>query len=134
MSAGPVSAFDVVGVRGKGYRPEQVDRAMAALTAERDGALAELARLTGRVEELLAEAARLAETVATLPVQDYAELGERAQRILALAEGEAQALEAEAVAAGQALRDEAETAGRAAGDAAREAAEAVRVAVSYTHL
>ncbi|MEV7950061.1 cellulose-binding protein [Streptomyces rubiginosohelvolus] len=128
MSAGPVSAFDVVGVRGKGYRPEQVDRAMAALTAERDGALAEIARLTGRAEELHAEAARLAETVATLPVQDYAELGERAQRILALAGDEAQALEAGAVAAGQALRDEAEAAGRAAGDAAREAADAVRAA------
>ncbi|NED00955.1 cellulose-binding protein, partial [Streptomyces sp. SID6648] len=99
MSAGPVSAFDVVGVRGKGYRPEQVDRAMAALTAERDGALAEIARLTRLGEELHAEAARLAETVAALPVQDYAELGERAQRILALAESEAEALEAEAVAA-----------------------------------
>ncbi|EHM30972.1 hypothetical protein SPW_0657 [Streptomyces sp. W007] len=70
-----MSAYDVVGVRGRGYRPEQVDRATAALTAERDGALDELARLTGRVEELLAESARLAETVATLPVQDYAELG-----------------------------------------------------------
>ncbi|MGW8986894.1 cellulose-binding protein, partial [Streptomyces parvus] len=126
MRAGPVSAFDVVGALGKGYRPEQVDRMVATLTAEGDRALAEVARLTGRVEELLAEAARLTETVATLPVQDYAELGERAQRILALAEDEARELEAGAVAAGQALRDEAEAAGRAAGAAAREAADAVR--------
>lgn len=128
MSAGPVSAYDVVGVRGRGYRPEQVDRATAALIAERDAALDELARLTGRVEELLAESARLAETVATLPVQDYAELGERAQRILALAESEAEALDADAVAAGQALRDAAGAAGRAAGEAAREAAGEVRAA------
>ncbi|MEU7738429.1 hypothetical protein AB0B51_36230, partial [Streptomyces griseus] len=35
---------------------------------------------------------RLLKTVATLPVQDYAELGERAQRILALAVSEAEAL------------------------------------------
>ncbi|WDG30791.1 cellulose-binding protein [Streptomyces sp. CA-278952] len=128
MSAGPGSAYDVVGVRGRGYRPEQVDRVAAALVAERDGALAELTRLTGRVEELLAESARLAEAVATLPVQDYAELGERAQRILALAESEAEALDADAVAAGQALRDAAEAAGRVAGDAAREAAGGVRAA------
>ncbi|CAM5548203.1 Cellulose-binding protein OS=Streptomyces sp. ACT-1 OX=1609288 GN=SACT1_4690 PE=4 SV=1 [Streptomyces griseus subsp. griseus] len=39
MSAGPVSAYDVVGVRGRGYRPDQVDRATAALIAERDAAL-----------------------------------------------------------------------------------------------
>ncbi|MYT81137.1 hypothetical protein YW3DRAFT_04241 [Streptomyces sp. MnatMP-M77] len=128
MSAGPVSAYDVVGVRGRGYRPDQVDRATAALIAERDAALDELGRLTGRVEELLAESARLAETVATLPVQDYAELGERAQRILALAVSEAEALDAGAVAAGQELRDAAEAAGRAAGDATRGAAGEVRAA------
>ncbi|NEA09332.1 cellulose-binding protein, partial [Streptomyces sp. SID10692] len=105
MSAGPVSAYDVVGMRGRGYRPDQVDRATAELTAERDRALAEVARLADRVEELGAETARLMETAAALPVQDYAELGERARRILALAEEEARALQDGAVAAGQALRD-----------------------------
>ncbi|MFD5647742.1 cellulose-binding protein, partial [Streptomyces anulatus] len=69
MSAGPVSAYDVVGVRGRGYRPEQVDRATAALIAERDGALGELARLTGRGEVLLGESARRGETGATRPGQ-----------------------------------------------------------------
>ncbi|MGW4255491.1 hypothetical protein ACWEK7_29020, partial [Streptomyces californicus] len=70
MSAGPVSAYDVVGMRGRGYRPDQVDRATAELTAERDRALAEVARLADRVEELGAETARLVETAAALPVQD----------------------------------------------------------------
>ncbi|MYW27873.1 cellulose-binding protein, partial [Streptomyces sp. SID2119] len=64
MSAGPVSAFDVVGVRGRGYRPEQVDRAVAERSAERDRALAEVVRLERLAQELAAEAARLAETVA----------------------------------------------------------------------
>ncbi|MYR39196.1 cellulose-binding protein, partial [Streptomyces sp. SID4944] len=67
MSAGPVSAFDVVGMRGRGYRQDQVDRAVAERTAERDRALAEVVRLEGLAQELAAEAARLAETVAALP-------------------------------------------------------------------
>ncbi|NEB72336.1 cellulose-binding protein, partial [Streptomyces fulvissimus] len=98
MSAGPVSAFDVVGVRGRGYRPDQVDRAVAARTAERATALAEAERLERLAQELAAEAARLAETVAGLPEQDYAELGERAQRILGLAREQAESLRADAEA------------------------------------
>lgn len=42
MSGGPVSAHGFVGVRGRGYRPEQVDRMVASLSAERDGALERL--------------------------------------------------------------------------------------------
>ncbi|MFF0336748.1 cellulose-binding protein [Streptomyces fimicarius] len=129
MSAGPVSAsFDVVGVRGRGYRPEQVDRAVAARTAERDSALAKVSRLTALAEELAGEAARLAETAAALPEPDYAELGERAQRILGLAREQAAALRADAETAGQELADTADAEARAAGEAAREAADAVRAA------
>ncbi|NED12280.1 cellulose-binding protein, partial [Streptomyces sp. SID9124] len=84
MSSAPGSAYGFVGVRGRGYRPEQVDRFVAELSAERDAAVAGVARLTARAEELAAESARLAEVVARLAPADYASLGERAQRILAL--------------------------------------------------
>ncbi|MCW8221182.1 cellulose-binding protein, partial [Streptomyces griseolus] len=96
MSGGPVSAFDVVGMRGRGYRPEQVDRTVAALLGERNGALDQMSRLTALVEERSAESARLREVVASLAPQTYASLGERARRILALAEAEAEAVRAAA--------------------------------------
>lgn len=92
MSSAPVSAHGFVGVRGRGYRPEQVDRMVAGLSAERDEAQEQVARLTALAEALIAESARLDEAVAVLAPQDYASLGERAQQILALAEGEAEAL------------------------------------------
>lgn len=128
MSSAPVSAHGFVGVRGRGYRPEQVDRAVADLSAERDGVLRELSRLTGREEELSAEAARLAEAVASLAPQDYASLGERAQGILALAQEEAEALRTAAEEAAQALRTAADAAGRALRDSARADAAAMREA------
>ncbi|MYX73837.1 cellulose-binding protein, partial [Streptomyces sp. SID3915] len=105
MSGGPVSPYGFVGVRGRGYRPEQVDRAVAALSGEREEALERLARLTALAEELTAESARLREVVASLAPQTYVSLGERAQRILALAEEEAEAARAAAAEEAQALRD-----------------------------
>ncbi|MGP3638574.1 hypothetical protein ACTU45_35715, partial [Streptomyces sp. 24-1644] len=104
MSAAPVSAHGFVGVRGRGYRPEQVDRAVAALSAERDAAWERLSRLTDLAGELAAESARLAEAVASLAPQTYASLGERAQQILSLAQSEAEAARAAAQEDGQALR------------------------------
>ncbi|MFB8118841.1 cellulose-binding protein [Streptomyces sp. NPDC055962] len=126
MSGGPVSAHGFVGGRGRGYRPEQVDRAVASLSAERDGALDRLSRLTALAEELAAESARLGEVVASLAPQTYQSLGERAQQILALAEAEAEAAGSAAQDEAQALRDAADAAGREAREAAREAAGAVR--------
>ncbi|MGW1230853.1 cellulose-binding protein, partial [Streptomyces sp. NPDC002530] len=113
MSSAPVSAYGFVGVRGRGYRPEQVERVTAGLTAERDGARERLAELTALAESLVAESARLDEVVAGLEPQDYASLGERAQEILALAEDEAQAVLTAAREEAQALRDAAEAAARA---------------------
>lgn len=92
MSAAPVSAHGFVVMRGRGYRPEQADGTVTALSAERDEAWELLARLTALAEELEAESARLAEVVATLAPQTYVSLGERAQEMLALAEAEAEAV------------------------------------------
>ncbi|MDV9202545.1 cellulose-binding protein, partial [Streptomyces sp. Wh19] len=105
MSSAPVSAHGFVGVRGRGYRPEQVDRLVAGLSAERDAALGEVSRLTALVEELSAESVRLSEVVATLAPQNYESLGERAQQILALAGSEAEAVRGAAQEEAQALTD-----------------------------
>ncbi|MFI8005618.1 cellulose-binding protein [Streptomyces sp. NPDC086010] len=128
MSGGPVSAHGFVGVRGRGYSPEQVDRAVASLSAERDAALDRISRLTALAEELAAESARLAGVVASLAPQTYVSLGERAQRILALAEAEAESERGAALEEAQALRDAADEAGRAAREAARERSGEVRAA------
>ncbi|NEC63560.1 cellulose-binding protein, partial [Streptomyces sp. SID9727] len=85
-----------------------MDRAVAALSAERDEAVARVARLTELAEELAAESARLDEAVARLAPPDYAPLGERALRILELAEEEAGALLGAAREEAQAFRDEAD--------------------------
>ncbi|WP_327268572.1 cellulose-binding protein [Streptomyces sp. NBC_01218] len=126
MSAAPVSGHGFVGVRGRGYRPEQVDRTVAALTAERDAALDEIFRLSALAEELTAGSAALTERVANLAPQTYQELTERARSLLALVEEEAAEFGAAAQEAAQALRDAAEAAGREARDAARAFSEKLR--------
>ncbi|MFF3319218.1 cellulose-binding protein [Streptomyces sp. NPDC003035] len=106
--------------RGRGYRPEQVDRRLAALSGERDAAWERAARLTVLAKEMEAEAARLRTEVAALAPQRYESLGERARKILELAEQEEHALVTAAEAAAQ------RTAGQA-GSAAARTAEAARV-------
>lgn len=128
MSSAPVPAHGFVGVRGRGYRPEQVDRVVAELSAERDGAQEQVARLTALVETLIAESARLDEAVAVLAPQDYASLGERAQQILALAEGEAETVRSAALEDVRSLQDAVDASARALRESARADAEAMRAA------
>ncbi|WP_189278209.1 cellulose-binding protein [Streptomyces atratus] len=128
MSSAPVSALGFVGVRGRGYRPEQVDRTMAELSAERDVAREQVSRLTVQVEQLSAEAVRLNEVVAGLAPQTYESLGERARQILALAESEARDVRGAAQEEAQALRDAADEAGRRLRESARADCEAMRAA------
>ncbi|MFE0516507.1 hypothetical protein ACFW2E_43275, partial [Streptomyces sp. NPDC058964] len=71
-------------VRGRGYRPEQVDAYAAALSRDRDAAWERAARLTVLAREMEAEAERLRETVAKLAPQTYEALGERARRVFQL--------------------------------------------------
>ncbi|MEV7420306.1 DivIVA domain-containing protein [Streptomyces sp. NPDC089919] len=83
-------------VRGRGYRTEQVDRYLARLGAGRDEAWERAARLTVLARQLEADAERLREVVAQLAPQTYDDLSERARRILALVEEEAQEVRAAA--------------------------------------
>ncbi|MEU8353871.1 cellulose-binding protein, partial [Streptomyces sp. NPDC048845] len=125
-SAVSPDGFTTVRGRERGYRPEQVDRALRDLTASRDQALDRAAALTARTEELAAEAARLREAVSRLAPQDYASLGPRAQEILGAAEAEAADLRDRAESAARDLGEKAEAAAAALREAAREHAGRVR--------
>ncbi|OEV06970.1 DivIVA domain-containing protein, partial [Streptomyces nanshensis] len=86
MGASP-HGFTVV--RGRGYRPEQVDEALDGLFGEQEEARARLARLVAEQGELTAETERLRALAATLPPPAYESLGAHAGKLLTLAESEA---------------------------------------------
>ncbi|MZD04011.1 cellulose-binding protein, partial [Streptomyces sp. SID5785] len=91
-AGGSPSPFGFVVVRGRGYRPEQVEARAAALFRAAEEARAELSRLTAREQELTGLAGQLRETVAGLAPQTYESLGDRARHLLGLVEEEAAAV------------------------------------------
>ncbi|MGR8010104.1 cellulose-binding protein [Streptomyces hypolithicus] len=97
------SPHGFVVVRGRGYRPGQVERYAAVLFQDRDAAWERAARLTVLAKEMEGEAARLRERVAGLSPQTYDTLGPRAQHLLAVVEEEAAELAAAANATAGAL-------------------------------
>ncbi|MGW2009908.1 cellulose-binding protein [Streptomyces nigrescens] len=150
MSAS-VSPHGFETVRGRGYRPEDVDRRVEGLSVDRDSCWERAARLTVLSNEMEAELTELRAHVAQLPPQTYASLGREARLILTTAESEAARLRTEAQQADEQIREEAavhadevreaadkdayarrgeaETRARRTGEAARgEAAELVTVA------
>ncbi|MFG2574412.1 cellulose-binding protein [Streptomyces sp. NPDC048481] len=126
MSSASVSPPGFVTVRGRGYRPDQVDACTAALCADRDAAWERAARLTVLARDMEAEAEQLRTVVTGLAPQTYDALGERARRVLQLAVEEAADVRENARRA--ALEDvaHAETCALDVGRAARERADAVR--------
>ncbi|MET7681914.1 cellulose-binding protein [Streptomyces sp. NPDC005423] len=126
MSSASVSSRGFVAVRGRGYRPDQVDAYAAALSRDRDAAWERAARLTVLAKNMGAEAERLRATVARLAPQTYDTLGERAQLILRLGEEEAAALREAALDAAREERARAEEHAATLLRSAREAADAVR--------
>ncbi|MFD4602077.1 cellulose-binding protein [Streptomyces sp. NPDC058464] len=92
MSSASMSPYDFVTVRGRGYRPDQVDTFMAELCEDRDAAWERAARLTVLAKEMEAEAERLRAEVEQLPPQTYEALGDRAHRVFRLVVEEAKAL------------------------------------------
>ncbi|MGW6240683.1 cellulose-binding protein [Streptomyces sp. NPDC055094] len=126
MVAAPLSAHGFVPVRGRGYRPEQVEREVTALFRDRDDAWERVARLTVLAKEMEAEAELLRERVAALPPQTYEKLGRRAQQILALARQEDETVRTEAREESQAVLDAARAAAERVREAARQRADAVR--------
>ncbi|MER5181782.1 cellulose-binding protein [Streptomyces sp. NPDC002896] len=120
MSSASVSPHGFVVVRGRAYRPGQVDAYVTRLAKERDEAWERAARLTVLAKGMETEAERLREVVTGLAPQTYETLGERAQRILALGKEEAAAVLA-------AAREDAARVTAAAEEAVREMGEAARV-------
>ncbi|MCB5180362.1 cellulose-binding protein [Streptomyces antimicrobicus] len=113
-------------VRGRGYRPDEVDRAVARLSGSRDEAWERVARLTVLARRMEAEAERLQEAVAALAPQTYDDLSERARRILALVLEEADAVRADARADAVAIAGAAEAHAERVAELARQDAQAVR--------
>ncbi|GAA4804975.1 cellulose-binding protein [Streptomyces ziwulingensis] len=125
MSSAPVRPHGFVTVRGRGYRPVEVDAGVAALSAERDAAWERAARLTVLAREMEEELADLREEVAGLAPQTYETLGEPARDLFRQVEREAAALREAARAAGGRLVEEALAYGRDVREAARAHADAV---------
>ena len=120
MSSAWVSPQGFVAVRGRGYRPEQVDAYAAALSQDRDAAWERAARLTVLAREMEEEVVRLREVVAGLAPQAYEALGEGARRLFELGQEEAAEVRERARQEAQRLADEAQ----AHADGVRDAAQA----------
>ncbi|MGW2649603.1 DivIVA domain-containing protein [Streptomyces sp. NPDC001393] len=144
-----MSPHGFVTVRGRGYRPDQVDAYLEQLSDDRDAAWERAARLTVLAKEMGAEAARMREVVAELPPQTYESLGEGARRLfqfvleeeadlrertrreahehLAQAEARAESVRRQAQEAADALRAEADEHAHRRLLAARAEADGIRV-------
>ncbi|MEU8999026.1 cellulose-binding protein [Streptomyces caniferus] len=125
MSAS-VSPHGFETVRGRGYRPEDVDRRVTGLSVDRDSCWERAARLTVLSNEMDAELAELRVFLAQQPPQTYASLGSEARLILTTAESEAARLRTEAEEAAGTSRDAAAVHADEVRDAAERAAFAVR--------
>ncbi|WP_202917857.1 cellulose-binding protein [Streptomyces taklimakanensis] len=113
-------------VRGRGYRPEQVDRFADELYRDLEEARERLTRLGVLAGELEGEADRLRSAVAALPPPSFEALGERAGLLLSEVEAEAGELRARAEAEAGETRERAEAEARARRDAAHDEAARVR--------
>lgn len=87
-----MSPYEFMTVRGRGYRPDQVDTFLVALCEDRDAAWERAARLTVLAKEMEAESERLRAVVEQLAPQTYEALGDRAHRVFRLVVEEAKAL------------------------------------------
>ncbi|MGI5258252.1 cellulose-binding protein [Streptomyces angustmyceticus] len=125
MSAS-VSPHGFETVRGRGYRPEDVDRRVTGLSIDRDSCWERAARLTVLSHEMEAELAELRAYLAQQPPQTYESLGREARLILTTAESEAARLRTEAEEAAGELRDAAAGHADEVRDAAGRAGEEVR--------
>ncbi|MFE0477596.1 cellulose-binding protein [Streptomyces sp. NPDC058947] len=126
MSSASVSSYGFPVVRGRGYRPEQVDAYAADLSADRDAAWERAARLTVLARRMDEELARLRETVARRGPQTYETLGERARRLYELGEQEAAAVRERARREARQQAEEARASAACVRESARAHADAVR--------
>ncbi|GHC62088.1 cellulose-binding protein [Streptomyces flavofungini] len=120
-----VSPHGFVAVRGRGYRPGQVEVYADALSQDRDAAWERAARLTVLARDMDAEAARMREVVARLAPQTYETLGQRAQYLLVLTEEEGAAVRDAAAAAARETEEAAAAGAAALAESARAYADSV---------
>ncbi|MEV7319277.1 cellulose-binding protein [Streptomyces sp. NPDC093970] len=126
MSSASMPPYDFVTVRGRGYRPEEVDAFLVALSQDRDDAWERAARLTVLAKDMEAEFAQVRAVLEQLPPQTYEALGDRAARIFRLVVDEAAALRDNARRALTEGAVEAQTCAENARCAAGEEADALR--------
>ncbi|WP_433450863.1 cellulose-binding protein [Streptomyces sp. CA-142005] len=126
MSSASVSPHGFVTVRGRGYRPEQVDACLEKLSCDRDAAWERAARLTVLAKDMEAEAARMREAVVRLAPHAYESLGEGARRVFQLAQEEAAGLCARTRRAADQFLAHAQAHAECVRRQAQEAADALR--------
>ncbi|MEV0530218.1 hypothetical protein [Kitasatospora sp. NPDC050463] len=110
----------------RGYAPEQVDRALTALTAQRDEAWERLSVLGAGIREMERRLADIRQAAADAPDPDYQVLSEQAAGLATMAANEAKAVREAAERFAEDLRDEVYEAGQARGQAAKEYAATTR--------
>ncbi|GGN65142.1 hypothetical protein GCM10012285_67730 [Streptomyces kronopolitis] len=125
MSAS-VSPHGFETVRGRGYRPEDVDRRVEGLSVDRDSCWERAARLTVLANEMEAELTELRAQVAQLPPQTFESLGSEARLIFTTAQSEGARLRAGAEREARKLGDEAAAYSDEVRDAAERAGYALR--------
>jgi hypothetical protein len=126
MSSASVSPHGFGAVRGRGYRPEQVDAFADALSLDRDAAWERAARLTVLARDMEAEVALLREQVAQLAPQTYEALGDGARRLFSLAQEEAEGVRKRGRREAQRIEADAEEYARSVRGTAQAYADEVR--------
>lgn len=125
MSAS-VSPHGFETVRGRGYRPEDVDRRVEGISVDRDSCWERAARLTVLSNEMEAELTELRAYVEQLPPQTFESLGREARLIFTTAQSEAARLRAGAEREARQAGDEAAAYADEVRDVAERAAYALR--------
>ncbi|MGW7793866.1 DivIVA domain-containing protein, partial [Streptomyces tricolor] len=128
MSSASMPSHGFVTVRGRGYRPDQVDAYLEALSEDRDAAWERAARLTVLAKDMEAELGRMREAVAQLEPQTYESLGAAARRLFRLVLEEAADLRERTRRAGEELLAQADEDARRWLLAAQAEADEIRVA------
>ncbi|MFD5082338.1 hypothetical protein ACFWOG_06830 [Kitasatospora sp. NPDC058406] len=113
-------------VARRGYAPEQVDRALTALTARRDESWERLSVLGAGIREMERRLAEIQQAAADAPEPDYQVLSDQAAGLARTAENEALAVREKAERHAEDLRDEVYEAGQALDRAAKEYATTTR--------
>ncbi|MFB7475389.1 hypothetical protein [Kitasatospora sp. NPDC056184] len=113
-------------VARRGYAPEQVDRTLTALTAQRDEGWERLSVLGAGLREMERRLAEIQQTAADAPEPDYQVLSDEAAGLARMAENEARAVRDKAERFAEDLRDEVYEAGQVLDRTAKEYATTTR--------